>query len=417
MRLGRRFGWLWGAYAVSAYGTGLGFGAFSYVAVTVLHANAAQVSALAVTGLAVGTVLAVPLGPWAEYRPKRPVMIAMDVTRFLAMATVPIAYVAGVLTFAQLLAVGIVSATAKIASNAASGAYLKHVVEPGHLLVATSRFESTTWSATVVGPVVGGAAIGLIGPVVTIVADSVSYLLSAVGVAAIGGTEATSPKRLERNRFRDLMVGWRYVWEHAALRRLFLNAVAVNALIMAAEPPLTVLMLDRLGFTPWQYGLAFGLPCVGGLIGSRLAGRVVARYGEHTVLVRVGALRALWPIGLAFVRPGLPGLVIVIAVEFALVLCISVHNPAVAAFRLKNIDQSRVARVLSAWSITSSAGIAVTTACWGVLADVAGPRTAIAAAGALLLATPVLLPGRDLDDATPRRRKSVIQIHGMWRWP
>ena len=27
-RLGRQFGWLWAAYAVSAYGSGLGFGAF-----------------------------------------------------------------------------------------------------------------------------------------------------------------------------------------------------------------------------------------------------------------------------------------------------------------------------------------------------------------------------------------------------
>ena len=38
---------------------------------------------------------------------------------------------------------------------------------------------------------------------------------------------------------------------------------------------LAVLMLGRLGFKPWQYGLAFAAPCVGGLIGSRLARRGV----------------------------------------------------------------------------------------------------------------------------------------------
>jgi len=31
--LGRPFGWLWTAYAVSAYGSGLGFGAFPLIAV------------------------------------------------------------------------------------------------------------------------------------------------------------------------------------------------------------------------------------------------------------------------------------------------------------------------------------------------------------------------------------------------
>ncbi|MUL67408.1 MFS transporter [Mycobacterium sp. CBMA 234] len=392
VRLGRRFGWLWGAYAVSAYGTGLGFGAFSYVAITVLHANSAEVAALSVTGLAVGAVLALPLGPWVEYRRKRPVMITMDVLRFLAMATVPIAYVLGILSFAQLIVVNVVAATAKIAFNAASGSYLKHLVEPQHLLAASSRFESTTWSATAVGPVLGGAAMGLIGPVATIVADSASYLLSAVGVGAIGGDEPVPPKKLERSRLRNLVDGWCCIWNHATLRRLFVNAVAVNALIMAAEPPLTVMMLGQLGFAPWQYGLAFAVPCLGGLVGSRLASRVVTRYGQPAVLVRVGALRALWPIGLAFIQPGVPGLLIVMAVELALIGCISLHNPVVAAYRMANVDASQLARLLSAWSITSSAGIAITTALWGVLANLTSPRLAIATAGILLLATPLLLP-------------------------
>jgi len=46
----------------------------------------------------------------------------------------------------------------------------------------------------------------------------------------------------------------------------------------------------RLGFKPWQYGLAFGAPCVGGLIGSRLASRLVARFGQHKVMLTAGTL-------------------------------------------------------------------------------------------------------------------------------
>jgi MFS transporter len=413
-RLGRGFGWLWGAYAVSTYGTGLSFGAFSYVAITVLHANAAEVSALSVAGLTVGAVLAVPLGPLVEFRAKRPVMIAMDLVRFLAMATIPIAYWLGILTFVQLVVVSVVIATAKIAFNAASGAYLKSIVPREALLTASSRFESTTWSATVVGPVLGGAAMGLIGPAVTVLADSASYLLSAMGITAIGGVEPSPPEREGRARFRDLLVGWRYIWEHATLRRLFLNVIAVNALIMAAEPPLTFLMLGRLGFPAWEYGLAFAVPCLGGLIGSRLARRVVARYGQTAVLLRLGAVRALWPVGLAFVRPGVPGLLIVMAIELALILCMSLHNPVVATYRLESIDSGRLARVLSAWSVTSSASIAIVTALWGVLASMIGPRAAIAAAGILLLATPALLPrlGRSrqhesADDARTRQSRSL----------
>jgi hypothetical protein len=80
--LGRQFGWLWSAYAVSTLGTWLAFDAFSLIAILVLHAGPAEASMLAATGLAVGAVVAVPLGPWVEFRRKRPVMMAMDLIRF-----------------------------------------------------------------------------------------------------------------------------------------------------------------------------------------------------------------------------------------------------------------------------------------------------------------------------------------------
>ncbi|MEU9115770.1 MFS transporter [Streptomyces sp. NPDC048483] len=394
--LGRRFGWLWAAFAVSSYGSALGLGAFPLIAVLVLHCGPAQVAALAAAGRAVGALVAVPLGPWVEFRRKRPVMVAMDLTRFAALMSIPAAFALGRLGFTQLLVVSVVTAAADIAFRAASGAYLKALLPPEDLLVANSRFESTTWTSTTVGPPLGGAAIGMFGPVTTVVADAVSYLLSALGIRAIGGTEAR-PARTGAPRLRagDLLDGWRYILTHPTLRPLFFNMIVVNGLIMASEPLLAVLLLGHLGFTPWQYGLAFAAPCVGGLIGSRLAHRLAARFGRHKVMLTAGVLRACWPLGLAFVRPGVPGIVLVIAVQLGLVTCIGLFNPMLATYRLDHTAPDRVARTLVAWSISSSAAIAVLTALWGLLAAVTSPRTAIAAAGVLLLATPLLLPRRE----------------------
>jgi predicted MFS family arabinose efflux permease len=163
---------------------------------------------------------------------------------------------------------------------------------------------------------------------------------------------------------------------------------------MATEPLLAVLLLRQLGFPPWQYGLAFAAPCVGGLIGSRLARRVVARYGQHRILRTVGTLRAVWLIGLAFVRPGVAGLVTVIAVELAIIISMSLYNPVLATYRLEHTPTDRVARTLSACSNSSSASIALLSALGGLLADVTSPRTAITVAGLLILASPLLLPRR-----------------------
>jgi MFS family permease len=393
--LGRQFGWLWAAYAVSAYGSGLGFGAFPLIAVLVLHAAPAEVSALSAVGPAVGALIAVPLAPWVEFRRKRPVMIAMDLTRFAVMATIPAAYALGRLSFAQLLVVSAVVAAAKIAFNAASGSVLKTLVRPADLLVANARFESTNWSSIAVGPPLGGAAIGLFGPVTTVIADALSYLFSALGITAIRGREE-APQKSGKSKVRagELLDGWRHILRHPGLRALYLNNLLVSGLIMATEPLLAVLLLRQLGFPPWQYGLAFAAPCVGGLIGSRLARRAVARFGRGWVFRTVGTLRAVWLIGLAFIRPGVIGLLTVMAVELAIIICMSLYSPVLATYRLEHTPEQRVARTLSAWSIGTQASIAVFTALGGLLADATSSRTALTAAGLLILTSPLLLPRR-----------------------
>jgi MFS family permease len=394
--LGRRFRWLWAAYAVSAYGSGLGFGALPLIAVLVLHASPGQVSALSAVGPAVGALIAVPLGPWVEFRRKRPVMVAMDLARFVVMMTIPVAYALGRLSLLQLLVVSAVVAAAKIAFNAAGGAYLRTVVRPDDLLMANARFESTTWSSIAVGPPLGGAAIGLFGPVTTVVADALSYLLSALGITAIGGREEHSRRTGPIGvRAGELLDGWRHILTHPGLRALYLNNLLVSGLIMATEPLLAVLLLRELGFPPWQYGLAFAAPCLGGLVGSRLAGRAVARYGQHRILRTVGTLRAVWLIGLASARPGPAGLATVIAVELAIIVCMSLYTPVLATYRLEHTPADRVARTLSAWSISSGVAIAGFSALGGLLADATGPRVALAVAGLLILTSPLLLPRRD----------------------
>ncbi|WP_086678637.1 MFS transporter [Amycolatopsis pretoriensis] len=392
--LGPRFRWLWSAYAVSAFGTWLGFGAFPMLAILVLHSGPAAVSALAAVGPAVGALVAVPLGPWVDRRRKRPVMVAMDLVRFAALISVPTLYALSELTFAQLLAVSVVVAAADITFTSASGAFLKGLVPPEDLLLANGRFESTNWTATALGPPLGGAAFALFGPVTSVAANAVSFLLSALGLRAIGGAES-HPRQTTRLRARDLAAGWRTILTHPGLRPLYFNVLLFNGLIMGTEPLLAVLMLNQLGFTPWQYGLAFAVPCLGGLAGSRLTPRLVRRFGRHPVLLTSGAIRACWLLALAFIPSGAGGLAFVMLVELGLIVSCSVFNPVLATYRLEQLPADRVASTLSAWSVSTKASIATLTALWGVVASFTGPRVAIGAAGVLVLVTPLLLPRRD----------------------
>jgi MFS family permease len=398
--LGREFNWLWSAFAVSSLGTGLAFGAFPLVVILVLHGGSGEVSALSAAGQAAGAVVAIPLAPWIEFRRKRPVMVAMDLTRFAALLTVPLAFALGHLTFAQLVVVSVFVEAADITFRSASGACMKALVPPEHLLAANGWFESTNWTSIVLGPPLGGLLIGAFGPVTTVLADAVSFLLSACGIRAIGGDEpkpahadrADAARPIGLGRVSELFEGWRFILRSPALRPLFFNAIMVNGLIMASEPLLAVLMLGRLGFAPWQYGLAFSVPCIGGLVASRFARRIGARYGQRRVILFTGALRAVWPIGLIAMRPGVAGLAIIMGVELGLIVSCGIFNPVYVTYRLEQTPNDRVSRVLSAWSISSNTSIAVLTALCGLLAQLTTPLTGIGVAGLCILASPFLLP-------------------------
>jgi len=81
----------------------------------------------------------------------------------------------------------------------------------------------------------------------------------------------------------------------------------------------------------------------------------------------------------------------VMALQLALIVCVAVFNPVLATTRLRHAPDDRVARVLAAWTVTGATATAALTALWGLLAAATSPRFGVAAAGVLLLATPLLL--------------------------
>jgi len=334
------------------------------------------------------------------------------------MMSLPVSYALGVLGFWQLLVVSVIAAAAKIAFTSASGAYLKSLVPREQLLVANARFGSTTWTVTAAAPPLGGVAITLLGPVATVTADAVSYLLSAAAVLAINGKKEDLPERAPltpapltvSSRVHDLAAGWRYLLADPVLRRLLANSVLTGALILATEPLFAILLLSQLKFTPWMYGLAWGVPCVGGFIASRLASRLAARFGRQRLLLVTGWGRACFPVGLAFTFTGLGGLAFFIVFQTGLIIFMGLYTPVYQTYRMERLADDRISRALTAWSITSNATIAAVTALWGVLATLTTPRIAIAAAGVLLLATPALLPRADIEAAAGPSDPRVLGI-------
>ncbi|MFB9235249.1 MFS transporter [Plantactinospora siamensis] len=404
--LGADFDRLWHAYAVSTLGSAVGSGALPLVAVLVLHASALRVSLLAaVSGLASAVIL-FPLGPRIDARRKRPIMVISDLVRCAALLSVPLAAAAGLLTYPQLLIVGVVQTAATLTFTAASGAHLKGLLPPGDRAEGNARLESVFWLAQSSGPPVGGVLVGWFGGTVTLLVDALSYLVSAAWIRRIRRPETTPSGAMRAGatpapgragvpgRYAELTAGWRYLLGHADLRMLFWNSLLFGGPVMLVSPLLAVLMLRELGLAAWEYGLALGVPCLGAVLGARLAPPLTRRLGLRRMLLLFGALRAPWLVLLAFTPAGPAGLPVILLAETGLLFGAGGFNPSFATFRLAATEDRLMARVLAAWSTGSKVAQPLFIAAGGLLAAATSTRLAIGVAGLLCAASTLLLPWR-----------------------
>ncbi|MCF3964998.1 MFS transporter, partial [Streptomyces fuscigenes] len=394
--LGDDFRRLWAGYTISAAGSAVGSGALPLIALLALHASAFRVSLLAGLSAVASAAIALPLGVRIEYRLKRPVMVAADVVRFLALASVPATAALGVLTYAQLCVVGVVQTAAAVAFGAASGAHLKALVGPGDRVRANSAFETINWTVLSAGPPAGGLLIGVLGTTATMAVDAVSFLGSAAGVLRIRRPEPAPPVRTDRPHLRrDLTSGWRHLLARRELRTLFFNSLVFTGPVAMAVPLMAVLMLRTLGLAPWQYGLALGLPCLGGVLGSRVTPALTRRLGPRRVLLVFGVARTPWLLLLSPAPTGAFGVGLIVAVDFGLLFAAGVYNPSFSTYRMEATDDAFMSRVLTSWSVSLRLVQAVFVVLGGLVADAVGVRPALALAGALCLASAPLLPWRE----------------------
>jgi MFS family permease len=237
--------------------------------------------------------------------------------------------------------------------------------------------------------------ISVLGATTTLVIDAVSFLCSALGIRRIGRPEPAPLARSGEARLRrDIAAGWAYILARPGLRALFWNAMLFGGSVMLCAPLVAVLMLRDLGLTPWQYGLALGLPCLGGVVGARLMPRWTARFGVRKILLVFGVLRTPWFLVLPLAPPGSVGLVVIVVVETGLLFAAGVFNPAFVTYRMSATEDGYLARVVGAWSISSKTVQPLFMVVGGVVATFTGISAAIAMGGVLCLASVLLLPWR-----------------------
>ena len=95
-----------------------------FVAILVLKASTFEVAALAVVDTLPFVLFSLPAGVWVDRLRRRPILIAADWGRALALGSIPVAFAAGALTLVQLYLVGFVAGTLTVFFDVSYQSYL-----------------------------------------------------------------------------------------------------------------------------------------------------------------------------------------------------------------------------------------------------------------------------------------------------
>jgi MFS family permease len=281
---------LWAAQTVSQFGSQISGIAVPLVAILTLDSSAFSVAMLGAVEMLPFLLIALPAGVWVDRLPRRPILIAGDLGRAVALGSIPLAWTLDVLTIWQLYVVGFVVGVFTVFFDVAYQSFLPSLVSRAQLVEGNSKLEVSRSAAQIGGPGIGGVLVGAITAPYAIVADAVSFVWSGLLVLRIRGREERVVPTEAPNMKRELVEGVRYILGDRRWRAISLYVSTVNFCWAAAFSILLVYAVRELHLSAGTIGLIFALGNLGSLVGAVLSGRVAARLGIGRTIVLSGAL-------------------------------------------------------------------------------------------------------------------------------
>jgi MFS family permease len=298
----RDFVLLWSGQTVSVLGTNISTLALPLL-ILALTQSPAQAGLLSATRLIPYLFFSLFAGVFIDRWNRKTVMIVCDLLRWLALGSIPLAFLLGWLNVPQLYIVAFIDGTTYVFFSLAQISSLTNVVHPVHLPRAFALSEVTESLGTLLGPGLGGLLINaagstVFGAAIAYLIDSTTYLVSALSLffmrasfqlqreQAVASSEEHT--QLQGLRLREsLLIGWRFLWRQRYLRLMVLLMMAFN-LFLGPLTLITILLGQKqLHISVAALGLIISVGGVGALCGSIVSPwtQKYLRLGQAALLV------------------------------------------------------------------------------------------------------------------------------------
>jgi MFS family permease len=307
---------LWSAETVSQLGSQVSLLAIPFVAIDIIGASTFEVALLGVVDMLPFLLIGLPAGVWVDRLRRRPILVAGDLGRAVALATIPAAYALGALTIVQLYLVGFIVGVLTVFFDVAYQSYLPSLVERDQLVDGNAKLEISRAGAQVIGPGMAGVLIGTFRAPFAILLDAVSFAASALFILTIRRHEPAPDRPVDAagkhaGMRREMAEGLRYVLGHRYLRAIAMCTATSNLFGTIAFSILLVFAVRELGMTAGGVGLAFSIGSTGALLGAFGSTRIARVLGVGPTIVVFSSIAGPAWLPLALAPAGTSSVVLV----------------------------------------------------------------------------------------------------------
>ena len=252
------------------------------IAILSLQVTGFQLGVLNALGFIAFPTLGLFVGVWMDRMKRKPVMIVANLVQVATLASVPAAFVFGVLGLYQLYLVSLIMGTSTLFFDVAYQSYLPTLVDREDVVEGNQKLQTSASAAQVIGPAVASGLMQLLGAALSVTGDAFGTLAAVFTLTAIRKPEPPPQAKeggAERHFFEEMREGIRVVtgnkllWTQAgctATWNLGSNIFSVAVLLYAYRV---------LGISKGVIGIAFSIGAVGFLLGVLFSSSITEKLG------------------------------------------------------------------------------------------------------------------------------------------
>jgi MFS family permease len=313
-------------------------------------------------------------GSLADRVDRRRLMIASDALRFAVMAAFSILFATGHLSIAMVYGGVVVLAIGGSIFLGAQTPSLRYILGADGVKSGMSSLVATEQTVGLVAPPLGGALMGIVGPLPALVINTITYLFSQAAIASVPtfGPDAPGSIPTPREIASDIVTGWRHLMADAAIRTTAFYSLFFNVVGSIGFVALIPYFKRAFGAHDAAIGLAFGCFAGGAALGSFVAGRTHWPVGRALVIANlidgVGWLPLPWAASMPVAVAG----VVISSITAGYFVT------TIISWRMRILPEELIGRVFGVVRLIVLIGILPGSLAGGWLADHIGVRQTMA---------------------------------------